>query len=159
MAYIVCVTKPNHEAIAAVNLRRQGFSYYYPRFMSRKPGVKGQIRPLFPRYIFVQQEQVWHSLNGTRGISSILMGERGPQLLSDSVVAAIKSREDKHGLFQLEAPPKFIQGSKVRATEGPLAGLPLIYEGMAAHDRVKVLSEILGRKVVTEIEEKILVAA
>jgi len=152
--------KPNHEAIAATNLQRQGFSYYYPRFIYKKtPNTKSLIRPLFPRYMFVLVEQFWRSLTGTRGISYILMSEGGPQIVADSVIDAIKSREDKSGMFQLTAPPKFYPGEKVKSLEGPLCGLPLLYEGMAGHERVKVLAELLGRKVLVTIEEKLLVAA
>ncbi len=159
MSWFVAMTKPNHEGIAAVNLQRQGFVFYYPRYAHKKPGLAAVIRPLFPRYMFVKLEQVWHSLNGTRGISYLLMGDSGPQLLPDTVVEAIQAREDKNGLYQLIAPPRFHKGSKVKSQEGPLAGLLLLYEGMSTHDRVKVLAELLGRSCVVEIEEKLLSAA
>ena len=153
------MTKPNHEAIAAVNLQRQGFRHYYPRFMLKKPGATPVIRPLFPRYIFIFVEQMWRSLSGTRGISYVLMGEGGPQTVDDQVVDRIREREGKDGLYQLTAPPKFQPGEKVKAEEGPLVGLPLFYEGMVAHDRVNVLVEMLGRQCRVEIEEKILITA
>jgi transcription antitermination factor NusG len=158
--WTVAVTKPNHEAIAAVNLQRQGFIYYYPRFLKQlKPGIAPTARPLFPRYVFVFTERLWRSLSGTRGISYILMGEGGPQILPDSVVNSLKARENDKGFYQLVAPPKFTPGCKVKAEAGPLSGLPLIYEGMTAQDRAKVLVEILGRFVPATLEEKLLVAA
>ena len=153
------MTKPNHEAIAATNLQRQGFLYYYPRFLMKKPGANPVVRPLFPRYMFVLIGQVWRSLGSTRGISYVLMGDSGPQLVPDSVVKQIKSREDKNGLYQLVAPPKFHSGETVKCDSGPLAGLPLIYEGMAGHERVKVLANLLGRAVAVTVEEKLLIAA
>jgi transcriptional antiterminator RfaH len=159
MPWAVVVTKPNHEAIAASNLQRQGFSFYYPRFKSQKPGKPAVIRPLFPRYIFVMVEQLWRSLNGTRGVSYVLMGEGGPQIIPDRIIDTIKAREDEKGLFQLVAPPKFVTGAKVKASEGPLEGLELIYEGMVSEDRVKVLANLLGRSVVVTLEEKLLSAA
>ena len=159
MPWFVAMTKPNHEGIAAVNLQRQGFTFYYPKYAHKKPGLAAVVRPLFPRYIFVKLEQVWHSLNGTRGISYLLMGDRGPQLLPDSVVEAIRTREDKQGLYQLIAPPRFTKGSKVKCQEGPLAGLLLLYEGQTSQDRVRVLAELLGRACVVEVEEKLLTAA
>lgn len=159
MSWIVAVTKPNHEEIAAVNLQRQGFSYYYPKFLLKKPNLKTLTRPLFPRYMFVFVEQMWRSLSGTRGISYILMGEGGPQTVSDGIIDAIKSREDKNGLYQLTAPPKFQPGEKVKAEEGPFSGLPLVYEGMTGNERVTVLTEMLGRVVRITLEEKVLRAA
>ncbi len=159
MPWFVAMTKPGHEGIAAVNLQRQGFVWYYPKYLHKKPGAKAVVRPLFPRYIFVKLETVWHSLCGTRGISYLLMGGHGPQLLPDPVIEAIQLREDKTGLYQLLAPPRFRKGSKVKASEGPLAGLLLFYEGMSSHDRVKVLADLLGRKCTVEIEERLLAAA
>lgn len=159
MAWCVVMTKPNHEAIAAANLQRQGFDYYYPRFLKKKPGTTAVVRPLFPRYIFVFIEQVWRSLSGTRGISYVLMGNEGPQLVADALIQRIKEREDKNGLYQLIAPPRFKPGAKVKAEKGPLAGVALIYEGMSGHDRVKVLADLLGRSTIVIIEEKLLVAA
>lgn len=159
MSWFVAMTKPNHEGIAAANLQRQGFHWYYPRYSHKKPGLAAVVRPLFPRYMFVKLETVWHSLRGTRGISYLLMGEHGPQLLPDTVIDTIQMREDKNGLYQLIAPPRFAKGAKVKTQEGPLAGLLLFYEGMSTHDRVKVLADLLGRSCVVEIEERLLTAA
>lgn len=159
MPWFVCMTKPNHEGIAAVNLARQGFTYYYPRYLLKKPDKTTTIRPLFPRYMFVKLGEVWHSLRGTRGISSLLMGDGGPQLLPDRVIEGIRAREDKNGLYQLIAPPRFQRGAKVKAEAGPFVGLPLLYEGQSAHDRVRCLVELMGRSCPVEIEEKLLAAA
>lgn len=159
MPWLVCMTKPNHEAIAAVNLQRQGFSYYYPRYLQKKPGTAGSIRPLFPRYMFVRLGEVWHSLRGTRGISYLLMHDEGPALLADRVIDGIQSREDKNGLYQLIAPPRFQRGARVKAGAGPLMGLPLLYEGQSAHDRVRCLVELMGRSCTVELEDKLLIAA
>ena len=160
MPWVVCVTKPNQEQIAAVNLQRQGFSYYYPRYLYRKTLHDKPIpRPLFPRYMFVAVERLWRSLSGTRGISYLLMGDTTPQIIPDGVIDAIKAREDKRGLYQLEAPPKFYKGEKVKTNEGPWAGLPLIYEDMSSHERVTVLMNMMGRMVPVTLDEKLLVAA
>jgi transcription antitermination factor NusG len=157
--WIVALTKPNHEAIAADNLRRQAFDYYYPRFLFKKPGSTSTIRPLFPRYMFIHIGQMWRSLSGTRGISYLLMGEFGPQKVSDRIVESLKARHDSAGLYQLVEPPKFNRGAKVKVETGPFAGCPLIYEGMIAADRVACLVEAMGRKIPIELKESALVAA
>lgn len=159
MPWFVCMTKPNHEGIAATNLHRQGFCFYYPRYLHKKPGFDPRIKPLFPRYMFVKLQSVWHSLQGTRGISYLLMGENGPHLLPDTVIEGLQAREDKHGYYQLIPPPRFQRGAKVKAEAGPFMGLPLLYEGMSVHDRVKCLVELMGRSCVVEVPEKVLVAA
>jgi transcription antitermination factor NusG len=88
----------------------------------------------------------------------VLLGDNGPQFISEAIIMSIKGREYK-GLVELDPAPKFNKGDKVKTDEGPLSGLPLLYEGMSGPDRVKVLVELLGRKVLVTIPEKSLVAA
>lgn len=158
MVWIVALTKPNQEGIAELNLKRQGFEPYCPRYLQEKPGKPTTIRPLFPRYMFVLIDTFWSSIMGTRGISRVLLGDNGPQTLPTSVIESLKAREI-NGLVALIAPPKFLPGAKVKITEGSFEGQFVIYEGMKNHDRVSVLMDLLGRKVPIEIEEKSLAAA
>lgn len=163
MSWLVVMTKPNHEMIAAKNLQQQGFCYYLPQIKVRnKPVGPWQIRPVFPRYIFVFLERTWRSLNGTRGVSYVLGDESGPYELPDSEIDRLKAREDKHGIIQLESPPEFTPGQKLKIKDGllhPLEGRLLVFDGMCAHDRVRVLYEILGRYCPIELEKEPLVAA
>lgn len=167
MTWIVAMTKPNCEGIAAIHLERQAFEPYFPRFLQthspKDPAVKlktPQIRALFPRYIFIRITDAWYSILGTRGISRVLMGDVGPQIVSEIEIARMKSNEGKDGLLRLPTQPKFDPGTPVKATEGPFVGLPLIYENMTANERCTVLlSNMLGRVVRTEMDEKSLIAA
>jgi transcriptional antiterminator RfaH len=159
MTWIVAMTKPNSEAIAGYNLQRQGFEYYLPQIQIKHPNKKTQIRPLFPRYIFIAIKDAWYCLKSTRGIARILLGDDGPQVLPSHVIDTLKKQEDSKGYVALEPKPKFLPGDKLKATEGPFLGLPLLYDGMSAHDRVYVLLEFMGRKTRTEVDAKILVAA
>lgn len=152
------MTRPNHEAIAGINLARQGYEYYCPRFATKQANKPTVIRPLFPRYIFILIDQFWSSILGTRGISRILLGDNGPATLPTTVITELKARE-QNGLVTLTTPPKFRPGDQVKAVSGPLTGHLLIYEGQSVHDRVRVLAELLGRKVVIELPEKSLIAA
>ena len=86
------------------------------------------------------------------------MGLDGPQTVAEGIITTLRSREE-NGLVDLTPKARFNHGAAVKTTEGPFAGLSLIYEGMSAHDRVKVLVDLLGRAVVVEVEEKLLVAA
>ncbi len=156
MRWILVVTKVNQEPIAAENLKRQGYEPYWPRCKEVRL-KKSYIRPLFPRYMFVGIDQYWHSIRGTRGVSHILMDNEGPQIVPEGIVKELRSRE-YHGLVNLESPERFGKGTPVKATEGPLQGLPLLYDGLSSHERCFVLLEILGRKSRVELEEKILAA-
>ncbi len=158
MPWIVSMTRPNYEAIASVNLTRQGFVNYVPKYQTKQANKPIAIKPLFPRYIFIFIDQFWSAILGTRGISKVLLNGDGPATLPGSVITDLRSRE-KNGLVQLTAPPKFSIGDRCKATEGPLVGHLLIYEGMSSQDRVKVLASLLGRKVVIELPEKSLIAA
>lgn len=158
MAWIVAMTKPNSEQIAAVNLTRQSFENYYPKFLETKPNKLSIIKPLFPRYIFIFVRDVWYSIRGTRGISYVLNGDDGPQVIPTNIINNLKGNEDRNGLVRLTPKPKFIEGQSVKAIEGPFVGHAMVYEGMAPHDRVNVLISMLGREVRTEIEDRVLVA-
>lgn len=155
------MTRPNQESIAAENLRRQAYEHYCPKYlqMPKKQGQKPTVRPLFPRYIFVFIEHVWYTLLGTRGISRVLMGDQAPQTIPATIIDALRLREDRQGLVSLEQPPKFLPGMKVKASEGPFAGYALVYDGMTSKERVRVLMDLLGRKVPMEVDESVLVAA
>jgi len=155
------MTKPNCENIAVANLKRQGYDCYFPRFAQDVPGKATLIRPLFPRYVFVVIADRWYSIRGTRGVSYPLLGENGPAIIPDRIIANIRSRENGKGLIELtkDKPERFSSGEKVKATEGPLTGIDMIYQGMAPHDRVRVLADMLGRQVPIVIEEKLLTSA
>ena len=161
MSWVVVMTKPNCEGIAVENLLQQGYGCYYPRFLALQKGSKFVKRPLFPRYIFVLIDKFWYSIRGTRGVSHLLMGFDGPATVPGHEIEKLRKKEGPDGLIVLseqKSPERFNKGATVRATEGPLTGLDLIYDGMAPHDRVKVLATLLGRQVPVTIEEKILVA-
>ena len=156
------MTKPNCEAIAAENLLKQGYGCYFPRFLAlQKHKLVTVKKPLFPRYIFALIDKFWYSIRGTRGVSHLLMGDDGPAKVPVSVIDAIRSKEDSNGFIVLgksKSPERFQKGAQVRATEGPLTGLDLIYDGMRDSERVKVLATMLGRQVPIVVQEKILIA-
>lgn len=159
--WVVVMTKPNCEAIAEENLLQQGYGCYYPKFLSVQKGKILVKRPLFPRYIFASIDKFWYSIRGTRGVSHLLMSDNGPATVPASVIEAMKEKEDDKGFIVLgkqQSPERFKAGATVRATEGPLAGLDLIYEGMKDNDRVRVLATLLGRQVPVIMKEKLLVA-
>jgi transcriptional antiterminator RfaH len=161
VGWSVVMTKPNCENIAVANLARQGYDCYFPRILQQN-GKLDLIRPLFPRYLFVAITERWYSIRGTRGVSYILLGDNGPAFISPTVVDSIKSRENEKGFVVLskDGPvERFTKGDKVKPIDGPLMGIDMIYEGMAPHDRVKVLVSMLGQQVPMTIEDKLLISA
>jgi transcriptional antiterminator RfaH len=158
MPWIVAMTKPNSEAIAAKNLLRQGYEPYYPRCLQAKKNHPCEI-PLFPRYIFIMVFGTWYPIRSTRGITRLLMGESGPQIIPADQIATLRSRENDRGLIQLLPKSSFSSGDKVKASSGPFEGQLMVYEEMTARERCRVLADWLGQKVRVEIDEKVLVAA
>lgn len=158
--WVVVMTKPNCEGLAAENLLQQGYGCYYPKFQATI-GPKVVKRPLFPRYIFAYIDKIWYSIRGTRGVSHLLMGDGGPAVIPASVIEALRAREDSSGFIVLgkhKTPERFQKGAPVKATEGPLAGVDLIYDGMKDAERVKVLATLLGRQVPVTIDDRVLIA-
>lgn len=156
--WVVAMTKPGCERTAAENLTRQGYTHYLPRYLSAKPGTKPRILCLFPRYIFIHVEEFWYSIKGTYGISKLLLVDGKPASVPASFITAMQAREDK-GLIDLTPKERFRPGQEVRVADGPLAGYSLFYQGMTGPERVRVLMELLGRKVSVELNEKSLSAA
>lgn len=156
--WAVVMTKPNCENIADANLRQQGYQSYCPRFKQIRLDKTVLIRPLFPRYLFTYILDRWYSIRGTYGVSYLLMGEDGPVMVPPAIIDEIKSRE-QNGYVILHQEEKFKAGARVKATDGPLVGKLLIYEGMTTRDRVKVLISMLGREVPAVIDGESLVAA
>jgi transcription antitermination factor NusG len=149
----IAVTKPSGENRAMLNLTRQGFIPYLPRYISRV-GKETKIKILFPRYIFIEAGQQWHMINSTFGINRLILSNDGkPAMVSDKVISDLKMREDNKGLISLPEPPKFRSGEKVAVVKGPLQGYTGLFDGMRPNERVRVLIEMLGQTVPIEIAE------
>jgi transcriptional antiterminator RfaH len=161
VGWSVVMAKPNCENLAVANLERQGYTCYFPRILQQN-GKVNLIRPLFPRYLFVAITERWYSIRGTRGVSYILLGDNGPATIPPAVIESIKSKENEQGFIVLlkdKPAERFSKGDKVKPIDGPMTGIDMIYDGMAPHDRVKVLANILGQQIPILIEEKLLASA
>jgi transcriptional antiterminator RfaH len=162
--WYVAFTQPSAEMRAVAHLRNQGFTTYLPRFMKKRRSarrVEVLLKPLFPRYVFVGldlQRERWRSVNGTVGVARLVCQGEWPAPLDDRVLQAISDREDEDGLVRL-APAAFRPGQAVRIVDGVFAEQLGFYEGLADHERVRILLTLLGRKVKVSIENEAVVAA
>ena len=150
--WYVVQTQVNGEAKAAENLRRQGYQIYLPRYLKRRRHARKvdfAAKPLFPRYMFVAIDvatQRWRSVQSTIGVSRLVTNGDEPSAVPDGVVRALRAREDAKGFVRLDA-PAFAPGDKVRVLAGAFMDNAGLFNGMADHDRVSILLEMLGRKV------------
>jgi transcriptional antiterminator RfaH len=144
-------TLPFAEARAEGQLDRQGFRTFQPkrhktvRHARRQRTVEA---PFFPRYLFVVLDLAhhqWRSVNGTFGVSRLVMWGDRPHPVPRGVVEALIAAADARGILQLAR--KLEVGGPVRLMAGPFAEQLAILDDLDDTGRVRVLLHILGRKV------------
>ncbi len=151
--WYVVHTQAQGEDRADVNLRRQGFVTYLPRYLrSRRHARRTETvaRPLFPRYLFVAMDVArdrWRAVQSTFGVSNLVVIGNDPVPLPDGVVDEIRAREGEQGFVRLGLPAGVQAGSPVRLIDGVFADYRGILERLADDRRVTVLLSLLGREV------------
>jgi len=150
-------TKPSGEASAELNLKRQGFSVYFPRLaqtVRREGGLQERVAPLFPRYLFLQLDEGRQSLapaHSTIGVSNIVRFGSRYASVPDEVVDELRSRADaKSGLHRMRR-QSLSRGYVVKIATGPFEGLDAIFDREVGADRVVVLLTLLGRQTAVRI--------
>ena len=150
--WYVAQTQSKAEARAQVNLERQGFSVYLPRYRRERRHARRRevVRaPLFPGYIFVEldlETAAWRSINGTFGVNHLICHGDQPAALPRGVVEELVARENEAGLVVLQ-PRHFRKGEALRIVSGALGDCFGLFERMADRDRVILLLDLLGRRV------------
>ena len=163
--WYVVRTQVNGEVKAARNLLRQGYDIYLPRYLKRRRHARKVdfvAQPLFPRYIFVAIDmatQRWRSIQSTFGVSRLVCNGDDPALVPDGVVPALRAREDDKGFVKMEVRPAFAPGDKVRVLAGAFMDSAGLFNGLADHDRVSILLDMLGRKVRVLLDADLVTAA
>lgn len=163
--WYVVQTHVNCEAKAAQNLVRQDFEVYLPRYLKRRRHARKSdftAKPLFPRYMFVAIDmatQRWRSIQSTFGVSRLVSNGDDPATVPEGVVHALKAREDDKGFIRMDFRPVFAPGDKVRVLAGAFMDSTGMFNGMADHDRVSILLDMLGRKVRVLLDADMVAAA
>jgi transcriptional antiterminator RfaH len=152
-SWYVVQTQVNGETKAEQNLLRQGYEIYLPRYLKRRRHARKVdfvARPLFPRYLFVAVDVAtlrWRSIQSTFGVSHLVSNGDDPATVPAGVVRALKVREDTKGFIQMDTKPAFAPGDRVRVMAGAFMDNAGLFNGLADHDRVSILLDMLGRKV------------
>ena len=144
-------TLPHKEDLAELNLNRQDFVTFTPRAIksvrhARQFRVKEQA--FFPRYLFVAldvQRQMWRSVNGTIGVTSLVSSGGRPIAMPTGVVERFIELSDERGILNFG--PKLKVGDRVEILSGPFASLIGTLQSLDAAGRVRVLLELLGGEV------------
>lgn len=151
--WYVVHTLPHHEVRADVNLRRQGFATYLPRYLRIRRHARRTetvVRPLFPRYLFVALDlsrDRWRAIDSTFGVSHLVQAGDVPLSVPAGVVEEIRGREDQEGFVALGLPLGIGPGSRIRLIDGIFQDAKGVLERIADDRRVAILLELLGREV------------
>ncbi|ARN84238.1 transcription/translation regulatory transformer protein RfaH [Candidatus Nucleicultrix amoebiphila] len=143
--------QPSKELQAKQNLEQQTYEVYLPRFKRTRRHarrVETILAPLFPRYLFVRMDleiDRWRSVNGTRGVSYLLVNEERPMEVPEFIIQSLKNRETAEGGVALDTLCMFIKGDAVQITDGAFQGYKAIFERMGDQERVHLLLNFLGR--------------
>ena len=155
-SWFVLQTRPNSLETAKSNLQRQGYTPHMPmqRVTKRnRKGLQSSLRPLFPGYLFLsgpEHGMNWRSISYSRGVRRVLMATSGqPAELPADFVAELSRMTDEQGLIRSAA--TFDVGDDVRVVNGPMAGWAAKVLELSSTDRIRLLLDIMGRKVPVEV--------
>ena len=146
----------HQENQALFNLHRLGFRSFLPRLRrtvrhARK--LRDTLNSLFPGYIFViidLSKHRWRSVNGTFGVASLIMGADQPTPVPLGVVEALVDSYANCGAIRLDDDLEI--GQKVRILSGPFAETICRLAHLDGRGRVRVLLEIMGMEVATQLD-------
>ena len=147
-------SKPRAEAVALKNLLAQGYEAWFPllKTLPARPSKAHPdgfaFAPLFPRYVFFRPAHAGQSIAPARyttGVARLVAFGQAPALMAHAELSGlaqwVRNQHRQSAAQVLNLQP----GTPVRIAQGPLAGLDALV-GMAEHDRVVVLLELLGKQ-------------
>jgi transcriptional antiterminator RfaH len=156
-------TLPHREVVAQLHLRNQGFRTFLPLLSKTIRHARRQdtvLAPLFLRYLYVAFDLTrdrWRVINGTHGVSTLVMQDVQPAPVQPGVVETLMASSSPAGevLLCRDMAP----GDRVRLVSGPFAGQLGILQRLNSAGRVQVLLELMGSHIPTTLHVRSLVAA
>jgi len=154
--WILVYTKPKQERRATNNLNNQGFKTFLPLIRSSNKGEKLKVlKPVFPRYIFVQVDlklENWNSIKSSYGVNGIVMFGDEFTPIPYEIIKSLKSKLDVEDVYEEKVLDiEFKEGDKLTIKEGKFAGINAIFLSRKSKDRVRLLLNLLNTKIVSEI--------
>src|SRR5712692_524830 len=116
-------TLPLREAYAQGHLRNQGFATFLPKrrkTVRHARKLRAVEAAFFPRYLFVVldlRRDRWRSVNGTFGVSRLVMRGEEPHPVPAGLVEALIASADADGILQFGE--RLRVGGSVRLLAGP----------------------------------------
>jgi transcription antitermination factor NusG len=161
--WFVARVLPRQENRAQFNLHRLGFRSFLPtlrRTVRHARRSRDTLQPLFPGYVFIIMDlskHRWRSVNGTFGVASLIMGADQPTPVPSGVVEALIASFESCGAFHLDCSLEI--GQKVRILSGPFADTLCRLAHLDDRGRVRVLLEIMGTEVATQLQRSAIAPA
>jgi len=155
-------TQPNREALAALNLDRQGFEVFFPRRLRtvrHARRLQHRLVGYFPGYLFVRLNAAtdpWRSVNGTFGVRNLVMCGDRPARAPDALIDFLRDHAGADGF--IKSLQDFAPGDRVKVLSGPFADVIGTLERVEGAGRVRILMELIGGRapVVTETANLVL---
>jgi len=146
--WYVVYTQPHREFSALIHLKNQRIRSFLPlcrKTVRHARQFRTRNAPFFPRYLFVAMvigQERWRSVNGTHGVSHLLMEGDRPKPVPKGVVEGLIAAADGDGLISMG--PGVVVGQRVRILEGPFAGSVGELSALDENGRVRILLELMG---------------
>jgi transcription elongation factor/antiterminator RfaH len=146
--WYVVHTFTGREKEADAHLRNQGFDTFNPieiRTVRHARRLVTKSRAIFPGYLFVRIDvdlDRWRSINGTRGVRSLIMQAERPVACPRGLVERLVEAADPDGV--IDTCSTLRPGQKVKVKTGPFADLVGTLDRLDNSGRAKVLLEIMS---------------
>lgn len=115
-----------------------------------KDNVKREVeRKIFPGYVLIKMvlnDETWHIVRNTRGVTGFVGSGSHPEPLTEAEVASL-------GVEKREVEVNYAVGDSVRIVDGPLEGfVGTVKELDVDKNRVRVVVSMFGRETPVELE-------
>ena len=154
-AWYAVYTQSGKEALATMNLRRQGFEVYLPRYSKKRSHarrVEWVASPFFPRYLFVAMDVEtarWRAIQSTIGVSHLVCFGDSPLRVPGLIIDELKAQENEKGHIVFKPAAPFVKGDAVRILDGAFSESIGVIEHLDDQGRVTMLLDLMGRQVKT----------
>jgi transcriptional antiterminator RfaH len=161
--WYVVNTLPHREFKAKYQLENQGFRLFLPQRLKtvRHARKFSNVQaPFFPRYIFIELDLTvhrWRSVNGTFGVSSLIMQGEQPHPVPRGIVETMIASVDEKDILRFERTLQ--KGSEVRLIAGPFAQQLGILDRLDDSGRIHVLINIMGGRIRVHVPRDYAIAA
>jgi transcription elongation factor/antiterminator RfaH len=151
--WYVVYSKPHKEGLAQFHLRLKGLEVFFPRLLLPEFLQKRKrVVPLFPNYLFVRIHisEEYHYVVWSPGVKRFVSFNDAPAAMDETVIKYLMQQANPAGVIAARSNLKV--GQEIRISGGPFDGLAgIIQQPPDARGRVKILMELLSRRIQVEV--------